>query len=361
MAHVTGHLDGGIYNIPSTLPSSYPTVDPTGLNLPSSLPDDYTTFDPTGLNLPSSLPDDYMNSDVSDILGGSGGGFDFSGLLGSLLNTGINAYQGQQNLAATENFGAQVMGMAGSLADQSAARGEFKPFTVTSDLATSATTPEGGFGITLSPEQQALQNSLMSQASGAFGEIGADRASREQQIYDRLQALSNPMAQRAQMELDNSLFGQGRTGLRTDAYGGTPEQLALSKAIQEQQSADAVKAMNMVTNQRQADFNLGQGLMSTGYVPQQQTLNMLDLGRGVAQIPANLQGNVLSSTANLQSKGLEGYIEAQDQQTAQAIARNKMISEMLQSQGATNQGSVVDSVTGAAVDYVGGLLSSIFS
>ena len=201
----------------------------------------------------------------------------------------------------------------------------------------------------------------MSQASGAFGEIGVDRASREQQIYDRLQALSNPMAQRAQMELDNSLFGQGRTGLRTDAYGGTPEQLALSKAIQEQQSADAVKAMNMVTNQRQADFNLGQGLMSTGYVPQQQTLNMLDLGRGVAQIPANLQGNVLSSTANLQSKGLEGYIEAQDQQTAQAIARNKMISEMLQSQGATNQGSVVDSVTGAAVDYVGGLLSSIFS
>ena len=248
MAHVTGHLDGGIYNIPSTLPSSYPTVDPTGLNLPSSLPDDYMNFDPTGLNLPSSLPDDYMNSDVSDILGGSGGGFDFSGLLGSLLNTGINAYQGQQNLAATENFGAQVMGMAGSLADQSAARGEFKPFTVTSDLATSATTPEGGFGITLSPEQQALQNSLMSQASGAFGEIGVDRASREQQIYDRLQALSNPMAQRAQMELDNSLFGQGRTGLRTDAYGGTPEQLALSKAIQEQQSADAVKAMGMVSD-----------------------------------------------------------------------------------------------------------------
>ena len=370
MAHVTGHLDGGIYNVDSTLPAGYNPTSGVG-GIPSTLPSTYTEFDPTGLNLPSSSGSNvdpsissamgtgggYFNPSV----GGSGGGFDFSGLLGSLLNTGINAYQGQQNLAATENFGAQVMGMAGSLADQSAARGQFKPFTVTSDLATSATTPEGGFGITLSPEQQALQNSLMSQASGAFGEIGVDRASREQQIYDRLQALSNPMAQRAQMELDNSLFGQGRTGLRTDAYGGTPEQLTLSKAIQEQQSADAVKAMNMVTNQRQADFNLGQGLMTSGYVPQQQTLNMLDLGRGVAQIPANLQGNVLSSTANLQSKGLEGYIEAQDQQTAQAIARNKMIADMLQSQGATNQGSVVDSVTGAAVDYVGGLLSSIFS
>ena len=256
----------------------------------------------------------------------SQGGFNYSGLLSNLLNTGLQSYLKNQNLAATQNFGSQVMGMAGQIANQAATRGEFKPFTVTSDLATSATTPEGGFGITLSPEQQALQNSLMSQASGAFGEIGGDRASKEQQIYDRLQALSNPVAQRAQLGLDATLFGQGRTGLRTDAYGGTPEQLALSKAIQEQQSADAVKAMGMVSDQRRADFDLGQGLMTAGYVPQQQTLNMLELGRGVAQIPANLQANVLTSAANVQSKGLEGYIEAQRQQTAQAIERNQLLS-----------------------------------
>ena len=369
MTHVTGHLDGGIYNVDSMLPAGYNPTSGVG-GIPSTLPSTYTPFDPTGLNLPSSSGSN-VDPSISSAMGTGGGyfdpsvggtsGFDYSGLLGSLLNTGINAYQGKQNLEATKNFGAQVTGMAGLLANQAATRGQFKPFTVTSDLATSATTPEGGFGITLSPEQQALQNSLMSQASGAFGEIGGDRASREQQIYDRLQALSNPMAQRAQLGLDATLFGQGRTGLRTDAYGGTPEQLALSKAIQEQQSANAVKAMGMVSDQRRADFDLGQGLMTAGYVPQQQTLNMLELGRGVAGIPANLQANVLTSAANVQSKGLEGYIEAQRQQTAQAIARNQMIGDMLQSQGATNQGSVVDSVTGAAVDYVGGLLSSIFS
>jgi len=127
----------------------------------------------------------------------SQGGFNYSGLLSGLLNTGLQSYLTNQNLAATQNFGSQVMGMAGQIANQAATRGEFKPFTVTSDLATSATTPEGGFGITLSPEQQALQNSLMSQASGVFGEIGGDRASKEQQIYDRLQALSNPGAKGA--------------------------------------------------------------------------------------------------------------------------------------------------------------------
>jgi hypothetical protein len=151
------------------------------------------------------------------------------------------------------------------------------------------------------------------------------------------------------------LFGQGRTGLRTDAYGGTPEQLALSKAIQEQQSADAVKAMGMVSDQRRADFNLGQGLMSAGYVPQQQTLNMLDLGRGVAQIPANLQANVLSSTANVQSKGLEGYTEAQRQQTAQAIARNQLLSGLLTGQGGDGNDS-----SNSTIDYIGSFLSEIF-
>ena len=333
MTHVIGHNAGGIYNVDSTLPS--------GSDVDTSISDAMGTGG------------DYF----SDLSFGedSQGGFNYSGLLSGLLNTGLQSYLTNQNLAATKNFGAQVTGMAGQLANQAATRGQFKPFTVTSDLATSATTPEGGFGITLSPEQQALQNSLMSQASGAFGEIGGDRASREQQIYDRLQALSNPVAQRAQLGLDATLFGQGRTGLRTDAYGGTPEQLALSKAIQEQQSADAVKAMGMVSDQRTADFDLGRGLMTAGYVPQQQTLDMLDLGRGVAQLPTNLLSNVLTSTANLQSKGLEGYTEAQKQQTNQAIARNQLLSGLL-----TEQGGFGNDSSNSAIDYIGSFLSDIF-
>lgn len=337
MTHVIGHNAGGIYNVDSTLPSSSDSNVDTIISDAMGTGGDY-------------FKDLSFGED-------SQGGFNYSGLLSGLLNAGIGSYASNQNIGAAENFGSQVMGMAGLLANQAATKGEFKPFTVTSDLATSATTPEGGFGITLSPEQQALQNSLMSQASGAFGEIGVDRASREQQIYDRLQALSNPVAQRAQLDLDATLFGQGRTGLRTDAYGGTPEQLALSKAIQEQQSADAVKAMNMVTNQRTADFNLGQGLMSAGYVPQQQTLDMLELGRGVAGIPANLQANVLSSTANLQSKGLEGYIEAARLASAERVNRNKLLTN------AATQGNTVgsSSLTDAFGNYIGGEVSGLLS
>ena len=168
MAHVTGHLDDGIFKVDTgnMFPSGF---NPTGLNLPSSLPSN-SNVDPSIANA-MGTGGNYLDPAV-----GGANNFDFSGLLSTLLNTGAGAYSANQNIGAAENFGAQVLGMAGTLADQAATRGEFKPFTVTSDLATSATTPEGGFGVTLSPEQQALQNSLMSQASGAFGEIGGDRA-----------------------------------------------------------------------------------------------------------------------------------------------------------------------------------------
>lgn len=352
MAHVTGHLDDGIFKVDTgnMFPSGF---NPTGLNLPSSLPSN-SNVDPSIANA-MGTGGNYLDPAV-----GGANNFDFSGLLSTLLNTGAGAYSANQNIGAAENFGAQVLGMAGTLADQAATRGEFKPFTVTSDLATSATTPEGGFGVTLSPEQQALQNSLMSQASGAFGEIGGDRASKEQQIYDRLQALSNPLAQRAQMQLDNSLFGQGRTGLRTDAYGGTPEQLALSKAIQEQQSADAVKAMNMVSDQRTADFNLGQGLMTAGYTPQQQALNMLDLGRGVAAIPTNLQNNALTAAANIQGRGLEGFTEAARLASAERINRNKLMAAAANQGGTVGNSSITDAFGNYVGSELGGLLSGIF-
>ena len=121
MTHVIGHNAGGIYNVDSTLPSS------SDSNVDTSISDAMGTG----------------GGYFSDLSFGedSQGGFNYSGLLSGLLNTGLQSYLTNQNLAATQNFGSQVTGMAGQLANQAATRGEFKPFTVTSDLATSATTP----------------------------------------------------------------------------------------------------------------------------------------------------------------------------------------------------------------------------
>lgn len=76
-----------------------------------------------------------------------------------------------------------------------------------------------------------------------------DRANREQTILDRLNALNEPQNQRARENLQQSLLSQGRLGLQTSQYGGSPEALALEKAIQEQQAANVVNAMGLARDE----------------------------------------------------------------------------------------------------------------
>ena len=85
------------------------------------------------------------------------------------------------------------------------------------------------------------------------------RATREQDFYDKLQNMRGPQQERDRADLTNRLAAQGRTGVRTNLYGGTPEELALQKAIQEQQSADAVTSIDLARQEadtmRQAELD----------------------------------------------------------------------------------------------------------
>jgi len=264
-------------------------------------------------------------------------GTNSGGLLGGIipdallpfLDLATSSYLSSENIGNVENYGKQAVDMANLLTSQAASRGTFQPFTVTSGLANVGTTAEGGFNVNLSPEQQALQSDLLSQAQSAFGEIGADRATREQEIYNNLVALRQPQQEREQSELAQRIQAQGRTGLMTSAYGGTPEQLAMNKAIQEQRSADALMAMSQAGQERTQAFELGQGLLGASYNPQRQALDMLELGRGVAQIPAGLQQQVLSSTAELGGLGLQGYLQAAELAAGERTARDQNLAGLL--------------------------------
>jgi len=93
-------------------------------------------------------------------------------------------------------------------------------------------------------ERDALVNKIVgsdTNLTSSFTDAG--RKTREQDIFDRLQALREPGNEESRIKLDQQLFNQGRSGLRTAQYGGSPEELALQKAIQNQRSADAVTAI----------------------------------------------------------------------------------------------------------------------
>jgi hypothetical protein len=236
---------------------------------------------------------------------------------------------------------------------------QFKPFTVTSGTgATAATDAAGGLNLNLAPQEQALQQQLLGLTGDLAGGIGygrqqtlmdlltgspQDQRTREADIFGRLNAMQLPEQERARLGLEQRLFNQGRLGVQTSMFGGTPEALALEKAIAEQQAGTAVSAMgqareeqSQLSNQRlQAlQTQLGeQGLMAqsipeflkAAYTPQAGLLGALSPSVDLSRIQSALQAGGTEAVSNLGIQGLttqtnlESLINAQRQQQLQGL------------------------------------------
>ena len=71
----------------------------------------------------------------------------------------------------------------------------------------------------------------------------ANLATSENALFNQFQNMRQPGQARDQLALDQKLFAQGRTGLQTSAYGGSPEQFAMEQARLEQSGQDQLMAM----------------------------------------------------------------------------------------------------------------------
>jgi hypothetical protein len=288
-----------------------------------------------------------MNWD--DFLGGL-----FGGTAGNIIS-GIGGAAAQQKIikdveqAGKQDFstifGQNYQPPVGGLIGQAQRATEFKPFTVTTPTGTGSISSSGALNLGLTPEQQAMQQQLFGFTTGAFDVLGSSeqraaeqanvlgmltqdpmqRAAREQDIFGRMQATLAPEQERARLGLEERLAGQGRLGVRTAMFGGTPEQLALEKAIAEQQAGLGVSAMEQARAEQalqsqQTLQGLGEtrarlgllgelGLQGLGasYLPQQQLLAALQPSLEASRIGAALQ----STGAGLQSQLAESGLEAQ--------------------------------------------------
>jgi hypothetical protein len=251
---------------------------------------------------------------------------------------------GQQDFSTV--FGQDYIPPAGGLIGQAQRATEFKPFTVTTPTGTGAIGSSGGLTLGLSPEQTAMQQQLGGFTTSAFDVLGtpeareaeqsavigmltqdpSQRAARESDIFGRLTAAQRPEQERARLELEQRLANQGRLGVQTAMYGGTPEQLALQKAIQEQQANTAISAMEQARAEQalqsqQTLQGLGEtrarlgllgdlGLQSLGasYLPQQQLLAALQPSLEASRIGSALQSTGAGLTAQLGETGLEAQL-----------------------------------------------------
>jgi hypothetical protein len=244
------------------------------------------------------------------------------------------------------------------IAQQGLEQSKFQPFTVTSttggQFGYDPTTGAATMG--LSPQEQALQGMLMNQAQTTLGatpygqqagrtaaeqayglgggfmtSAGMPTGEREADVYERIRAVQSPEEQRQRLQLEERLANQGRLGVRTNMFGGTPEQLALSQAQEEAKNRAALSAMQQAQAEQRQQAQLGQaftgmgsqlsaqdlamlsgqqqlglGALGGAYAPQSQLLNV----QQAAQLYPQLQQRGQLYGAGLFGEGAMGGLEA---------------------------------------------------
>lgn len=284
-------------------------------------------FVSTGLGLDPNSP---LSGNVGTAAAQSGGGGNFfsnilSGLgninLGDLASTGLSAAAVTDLMGRLGDVGQGLSEGARQIGQEAQAASQFRPFTVTTGFGGVEATPEGGFATALSPQQQARQEALsgitggllgsytgagvpdvsgiqeqaLGGVTGALTAAQAPMATREADVYERIRATQRPEEQRRQLALQEQLQAQGRTGLRTAQFGGSPEQFALAQAQEEAKNRAALAALQQAGAERQQDLAAAQG--------------MFGLGQQAAGLPAVLQAAQLQNIGA--SLGLEATPEQQ--------------------------------------------------
>ena len=280
------------------------------------------------------------------------------GFLSDALKAGGAIYGMDKNIENVESIGEDSLASARQYGAGFQEDTAFKPFTVTSGLGSSAVNAQGGVTSTLGQEQQSIQNLLQSQGqqflgAGNLGDLyntgvsqyglgstaersgsllggldqslsglglgssnqreqdligilqGGRGAGREQDIFNQLQAVQQPGMERDRLALEQRLFNQGRGGVQTSQYGGTPEQFAMSKAQEEARLGASVQARQLANQEQQ--------------VASQQALQGIQQG----QAETNMFGAL----------GLQGNEQALQQLLAESGAKQAAGQQALQTQG----------------------------
>lgn len=278
-------------------------------------------------------------------------------IIGGLLNLGAGVLQNLGTTAATAGGLAAIenaydrLGNIGDAYQQGALEiaelgrddAQFKPFSVrvgsnsptTSQMFSSRANvdAQGGVFTDLSEAEQLLKNSLLTDAQQRVAanlvfddelettgrnilnraNLMADniavgpRSEREASLFNTLRAIQAPEEERQRLALEERLFNQGRLGVRTAMFGGTPEQLALAKAQEEAKNTAALMAIQQAEQERlnQARltsdmYGLGTQLLGANLAlqGQEQGLGLKSLEaayRPETQVLANLRQGLLAS------------------------------------------------------------------
>ena len=203
----------------------------------------------------------------------------------------------------------------------------------------------------LSPQEQAMQSQLLGGASGFFTGATQDPAVREQELYGQIRAATEADERMERLGLEERLAAQGRLGVRTAQFGGTPEQLAMERAQQQAMAQARLGAAQQARQEQAQQAALGQQFLGAGYVPQQQLLAATQPSQQLAalQQQAQLQGAGLFGEAAM--SGLESQLIAEQ---ARANLLGQIGTGLLSGAFTPQQTSPTSSIIGNFLRQLGG-------
>ena len=221
------------------------------------------------------LPQD-PGFDLFDFLGGGGG----QGLAGLGLLTSAYGRLG--------DIGERGLTLGQELAETQMGQAAFRPYTVTTstggqfgmmqDPLTGAMTYQMG----VSPEEQAFRQQMFGGAGQFFQQAAMPTTDREQAVYERMRTAMAPEEERQRLALEERLASQGRLGVQTAQFGGTPEQLAMAQAQEEGRNRAMLSAMQQAQAEQAQQAALGGQFLGSSYLPQQMLLQGLTPGQTAA-------------------------------------------------------------------------------
>lgn len=220
-------------------------------------------------------------------------------------------------------------------------------------------------GMTLSPQEQAMQQQLFGGAGDFFGQAQMPTATREQAIFERMRAAQRPEEERQRLALEERLAGQGRLGVSSAAYGGaTPEMLAMATAQEEARNRAMLGAMQQAQAEQAQQAGLGQQFLGASYLPQAQLLAAAQPAQRMAELQqqAQLYGTGLFGETAL--SGIESRLLAEQARANLLGGIGSNILAGLFTPQVTKSGTVIDpggfGNIGEIIEGVGSGLGGLF-
>ena len=255
--------------------------------------------------------------------------FDFIGDNAGALGLGAAglafAKQGYDRLGRVGEQAYDAYTGEGGLADELRGMSEFQPYTVTSATGSQfgmglGENGEMDYNLNLSGTEQDLQNEQMRRAESMFALAEQNPAAREQEVFQRMMDSINPQRERERYALEQRLQGQGRLGVQTSMFGGTPEGLAMAKVQEEDYSQNMLGAMDFAGAEQTRQAALGTGMLANAYIPQAQLLNAIQPGQTTAEQRRSQMATQTGAYGETYSTGLQALLSSALGQASQATS-----------------------------------------